>query len=60
MYCRPQLLVSKEMGFSLGCQFYFFTKINLDSNGYLVASLQRFYMVKPCPKEMRCDVEVRF
>jgi hypothetical protein len=21
-------------------------------------SLQRFYMVKPCPKEMKCDVEV--
>ncbi|XP_020522928.1 chromophore lyase CRL, chloroplastic isoform X2 [Amborella trichopoda] len=20
---------------------------------------QRFYMVKPCPKEMKCDVEVR-
>jgi hypothetical protein len=22
--------------------------------------LQRFYGVKPCPKEMKCDVEVRF
>lgn len=21
-------------------------------------SMQRFYMVKPCPKDMKCDVEV--
>ncbi|RWW79228.1 hypothetical protein BHE74_00012499 [Ensete ventricosum] len=24
---------------------------------WLLTSLQRFYMVKPCPKEMKCDVE---
>jgi hypothetical protein len=23
-----------------------------------LCSLQRFYMVKPCPKDMKCDVEV--
>lgn len=26
----------------------------------LVVMLQRFYMVKPCPKELKCDVEVGF
>lgn len=25
-----------------------------------VVFLQRFYMVKPCPKELKCDVEVDF
>ena len=39
---------------------FFFHNIKLNSNGYLVALLQRFYMVKPCPKEMKCDVEVGF
>lgn len=28
------------------------------SNNDKCCSLQRFYMVKPCPKEMKCDVEV--
>lgn len=34
--------------------YFFFYK---SSDG---CSLQRFYMVKPCPKELKCDVEVGF
>jgi hypothetical protein len=33
----------------------------IGSYGQLVLVLvQRFYMVKPCPKEMKCDVEVNY
>lgn len=33
----------------------------IGSYGELVLVLvQRFYMVKPCPKEMKCDVEVNY
>jgi len=32
--------------------------LNVCANNDKFWSLQRFYMVKPCPKEMKCDVEL--
>jgi len=32
--------------------------LTICTNNDKCCSLQRLYMVKPCPKEMKCDVEV--
>jgi hypothetical protein len=46
------------MKFSCSSLACLFVQSYIYVSNYEYVVLQRFYMVKPCPKEMKCDVEV--